>query len=268
MVVSVPAVRQGALLLGAADRRQHLQLRLHRQPRHRERAGRLSRGRSRLEGRRRPPGSRRCFTPRRRSRSLLFRTQLFNPADMPNVVEGAGRLQGAAALGVSEAARAARRAEDRLSPGHHGGNQGRTSSSISTSPCSSCPPTPEDKDIRAKLASIGIGAGKTFDFKDLSPEHKAAVLLGMKEGDDKVDKYLASGNEEYQRLERRRVLRRPRFLQRRLADARRRRQGRHLRQRRRRGHVSLSPARTATARRSTAASTTTRSPSRPGSCRR
>ena len=47
--------------------------------------------------------------------------------------------------------------------------------------------------IRARLASIGIGPGKTFDFKDLSPEHKAAVLLGMKEGDEKVDKWLASG---------------------------------------------------------------------------
>ena len=56
------------------------------------------------------------------------------------------------------------------------------------------PPSPEDKDVRARLASIGIGPGKTFDFKDLSLEHKAAVLLGMKEGDDKVDKFLASGN--------------------------------------------------------------------------
>ena len=53
--------------------------------------------------------------------------------------------------------------------------------------------TPEDRDLRARLASIGIGPGKTFEFKDLSLEHKAAVLLGMKEGDDKVDKFLASG---------------------------------------------------------------------------
>ncbi len=53
--------------------------------------------------------------------------------------------------------------------------------------------TPEDQAIRAKLASIGIGPGKTFEFKDLSLEHKAAVLLAMKEGDDKVDKYLSNG---------------------------------------------------------------------------
>jgi hypothetical protein len=38
--------------------------------------------------------------------------------------------------------------------------------------------------ITAKLASIGIGAGKTFEMKDLSLEHKAEVLLGMKAGSD------------------------------------------------------------------------------------
>jgi hypothetical protein len=55
------------------------------------------------------------------------------------------------------------------------------------------PPSPEDKDVRARLATIGIGPGKTFELKDLSPEHKAAVLLAMKEGDGKVAKFLASG---------------------------------------------------------------------------
>jgi hypothetical protein len=44
------------------------------------------------------------------------------------------------------------------------------------------------------LATIGIGPGKTFEFKDLSAEHKAAILVAMKEGDGKVDKYLAAGN--------------------------------------------------------------------------
>ncbi len=56
------------------------------------------------------------------------------------------------------------------------------------------PETPRDKAIRAKLAKIGIGPGKTFEFKDLSLEHKAEILVAMKQGDDKVDKWLASGN--------------------------------------------------------------------------
>jgi hypothetical protein len=55
------------------------------------------------------------------------------------------------------------------------------------------PPSPESKDVRAKLARIGVGPGKTFDFKDLPAEQNAALLQGMKEGDDKVDKFLSSG---------------------------------------------------------------------------
>ena len=53
------------------------------------------------------------------------------------------------------------------------------------------PAGPEEKEIRSKLASIGIGPGKTFEFKDLSLEHKAAIGLGMKEGESKVEKGVA-----------------------------------------------------------------------------
>jgi hypothetical protein len=53
------------------------------------------------------------------------------------------------------------------------------------------PAGPEEKAIRAKLAKIGVGPGKTFDFPDLSPERKKDIGLGMKDGDAKIDKYLA-----------------------------------------------------------------------------
>ncbi|MBY3268066.1 DUF1254 domain-containing protein [Rhizobium laguerreae] len=56
------------------------------------------------------------------------------------------------------------------------------------------PETSRDKDTRAKIARIGIGPGKTFEFKDLPLEHKAEILVGMKQGDDKIDKWLATGN--------------------------------------------------------------------------
>ena len=36
------------------------------------------------------------------------------------------------------------------------------------------------------MARIGVGPGKSFDFKDLSPAHKAEVLLGMKDGEEKA----------------------------------------------------------------------------------
>lgn len=54
------------------------------------------------------------------------------------------------------------------------------------------PPGPEEDAIRSRMARIGVGPGKTFDFKDLSLEHKAAVLLGMKEGDKKIDEKIAA----------------------------------------------------------------------------
>jgi hypothetical protein len=54
------------------------------------------------------------------------------------------------------------------------------------------PPGTEETEIRAKLARIGVGAGKTFDLKDLSAEHKTALLLGMKAGDGKVDELVAN----------------------------------------------------------------------------
>ena len=55
------------------------------------------------------------------------------------------------------------------------------------------PPGDDEKDIRAKLAEIGVGAGKSFDFHELPLGHRLEVGLGMKQGDKKVDAYLASG---------------------------------------------------------------------------
>ena len=54
------------------------------------------------------------------------------------------------------------------------------------------PPQPNDVDIRAKLASIGVGPEKTFSLKDLSAQDKLEVGLGMKEGARKVDEAIAN----------------------------------------------------------------------------
>jgi hypothetical protein len=55
------------------------------------------------------------------------------------------------------------------------------------------PPLESEKDIRTKLARIGVGPGKTFSFKDLPLEHKAEILLGMKEGERKIEEAGAKG---------------------------------------------------------------------------
>jgi hypothetical protein len=55
------------------------------------------------------------------------------------------------------------------------------------------PAGPEEKEIRAKLARLGIGAGKHFAFKDLSPEQQEQFALGMKDGEAKIEQYIATG---------------------------------------------------------------------------
>src|SRR4029077_12723126 len=52
---------------------------------------------------------------------------------------------------------------------------------------------PEEKEIREKLARLGIGAGKNFNFKALSPEQKAAVIEGVKAGEAKMKAFRAGG---------------------------------------------------------------------------
>ncbi|MGD9921539.1 MAG: DUF1254 domain-containing protein, partial [Pseudorhodoplanes sp.] len=54
------------------------------------------------------------------------------------------------------------------------------------------PAQENEKAIRAELARIGVGPGKTFDFKDLTLEEKLEVGLGMKEGDRKVEEAVAN----------------------------------------------------------------------------
>jgi hypothetical protein len=54
------------------------------------------------------------------------------------------------------------------------------------------PAQENEKEIRAQLATIGVGPGKTFNFKDLPLEQKLEVGLGMKEGERKVDEGVAN----------------------------------------------------------------------------
>ena len=123
---------------------------------------------------------------------VIFRTQLFNAADMPNVVKiQAGYKVQPLSKYLHQPAPAAPPAIPYM----------KVDADIAKKQfwqvldfaLQYIPPSPEESAIRTKLASIGIGPGKKFNMKDLAPEHKAAMLLGMKAGDDAVDKYIASG---------------------------------------------------------------------------
>ncbi len=139
-----------------------------------------------------PAGIREVFKSTTPFALTLFRTQLFNADDMPNVVkiQADYKVEPLSAF-LNQPAPAAAPKIDFL-PATTSGIKANFYAYLDAA-LEFVPITPETKELRGRLASIGIGPGKKFEFKDLSLEHKAAVLLAMKEGDDKVTKYLDSG---------------------------------------------------------------------------
>jgi hypothetical protein len=120
----------------------------------------------------------------------LFRTQLFDPADMPNVIKV---QDGYAAQPLSVFLKQA------APPPAPAIDWPKIDKELAKTNffeyldflLQFAPAAPDEEAIRAKLASIGVGPGKKFAFKDLSLEHKAAILLAMKEGEKKVDEKAA-----------------------------------------------------------------------------
>jgi hypothetical protein len=139
-----------------------------------------------------PAGIKQVFRSTTPFALTIFRTQLFNAADMVNVekVQAGYKGQPLSAFLNQPAPPAAPKID--FLPATTAGIKANFYEYLDAA-LQFVPVTPENKEIRARLASIGIGPGKTFEFKDLSLEHKAAVLLAMKEGDDKVSAYLNTG---------------------------------------------------------------------------
>ncbi len=139
-----------------------------------------------------PAGIKKVFESTTPFALTVIRTQLFNADDMPHVikVQAGYKAQPLSAFLKQPAPPAAPKID--FLPATTQGIKENFYAYLDAA-LDFVPVRPENKDIRAKLASIGIGPGKTFDFKELSLEHKAAVLLAMKEGDSKVKKYLSSG---------------------------------------------------------------------------
>ncbi len=139
-----------------------------------------------------PPGIRQVFHSTTPFSVIIFRTQLFNAEDLPNVVkiQSGYKVQPLSAYLNQPAP-----------PKPAPINYLKANAEIAKKEfwelldfaLQYAPPGPEEVEIRAKMASIGIGAGKQFDMKDLSLAHKAEVLLGMKSGNDAVEKYIATG---------------------------------------------------------------------------
>jgi hypothetical protein len=133
-----------------------------------------------------PPGIKKVFRSSTAFSIVIFRTQLFNPDDMPNVVavQAGYKAQPLSAY--------LRRPPAPALP------------TIAFPPINAAlarsnffefldfamqfgPPTANEAAIRADLARIGVGPGKTFDFKDLPLEHKQEIVAGLQEGQRKVE---------------------------------------------------------------------------------
>jgi hypothetical protein len=139
-----------------------------------------------------PPGIKKVFYSTTPFALTGYRTQLFNPGDMPNVekVQAGYKVQPLSIFLKQPTPPAAPTIN--FLPATTAGIKEHFFEYLDAA-LQFVPPSPEATDVRAKLASIGVGPGKTFEFKDLSVEHKAAALLAMKGGDDKVAQFLATG---------------------------------------------------------------------------
>ncbi|MEA5532587.1 DUF1254 domain-containing protein [Crocosphaera sp. XPORK-15E] len=141
-----------------------------------------------------PPGIKKVFRSTTQFSLAGYRTQLFNPEDMPNVVkiQSGYKVQPLSAY-----------LKQPLPPSAPTIDFPKIDKELAKTnffeyldfALKFAPPGPEEKEIRAKLAKIGVGPDKTFEFKELSPEHKAQIVLGMKEGEAKIKQYLEDGQE-------------------------------------------------------------------------
>jgi hypothetical protein len=139
-----------------------------------------------------PSGIKKVFHSTTQFSAVAYRTQLFNAEDMPNVVKiQAGYKVQPLSQYLNQPAPPAAPAVDFPKINKEMVKTGFFN--YLDFALQFAPAGPEEKEIRAKLARIGIGAGKTFDFKALSPERKAAIVEGMKDGGAKVEQYLESG---------------------------------------------------------------------------
>lgn len=137
-----------------------------------------------------PSGIKKVFRSSTAFSLAIFRTQLFNAADMPNVekVQSGYKAQPLSAY-LKQPAPAAPPAVEW--PKIDKDLVKTQFFEYLDFALQFAPAGPEEGPIRAKLASIGVGPGKKFNFKDLSLEHKAAIALGMKEGEKKVEQAVA-----------------------------------------------------------------------------
>src|SRR6184192_4740173 len=127
-----------------------------------------------------PPGIKKVFRSSTQFSAVAYRTQLFNPEDMPNVV----KIQ--AGYKVQPLSRYLKQPAPPAAPAVNFPKINKEMMKTGffdylAFALQFAPAGPEEKEIRAKLARFGVEAGKNIAFKDLSPEQQAQVVAGVKE---------------------------------------------------------------------------------------
>jgi hypothetical protein len=135
-----------------------------------------------------PKGIKKVFNSETQFSLLIYRTQLFNPADINNVKKiQAGYTAQPLSAYLKQPAPPAPPAID--FPTFDGDAPFKTDfPKFLNFLLQFAPEVPEEKELRAKFAEIGIAPGKPFDFSKLSDAQKAELGLGVKAGYDAIKK--------------------------------------------------------------------------------
>ena len=137
-----------------------------------------------------PPGVRQVFQSSTQMALAIFRTQLFGPDDIDNVkkVQAGYRPQTLSAY-LNKPPSAA--VPVIKFPKFTKELAKRNFFEFLDFMLQFSPPAPNEADIRAKLVSIGVGPGKTFNFSDLPLAQKLEIAIGLKQGQSQVEHAVA-----------------------------------------------------------------------------
>lgn len=138
-----------------------------------------------------PEGINKVFRSETQFVLAVYRTQLFNPADMENVkkIQEGYQVQPLSEfLGQPETSTAPKiefvkplsKEEERTSPEFF---------SILNFWLQFCPTHPSEKELMERFARINIGGGKDFNIENLSPEIKQAVEQGLQDAWKEFDEF-------------------------------------------------------------------------------
>jgi hypothetical protein len=135
-----------------------------------------------------PKGIKKVFPIETQFGFAIFRTQLFNAADMPNVLKiQKGYVVEPLSTYLKQLAPPAAPAIDW--PAFNGDDPFKLQfPKFVNFLLQFCPENPQDKDVRAKMAAVGIAPGQPWDESKLSEAQKGELAIGVKEGFDAIGK--------------------------------------------------------------------------------